>query len=80
MMSSGGFRCSRSSTAASTTFAPSSFSRRPGGLLAVSVRSNCSFLNMDFWNGREHDYDEADRVVREQPIIGHSRREDETNA
>jgi hypothetical protein len=37
-------------------------------------------LNMDFWNGREHDYDEADRVIREQPIIGHSRREDETNA
>ena len=35
---------------------------------------------MDFWNGREHDYDEADRVIREQPIIGHSRREDETNA
>ena len=37
-------------------------------------------LNMDFWNGREHDYDEAERIVREQPIIGHSRREDETNA
>ena len=37
-------------------------------------------LNMDFWNGREHDYDEADRVVRDQSIIGHSRREDEPNA
>ena len=33
-------------------------------------------LNMDFWNGREHDYDEAERVVRDQSIIGHSRRED----
>jgi len=37
-------------------------------------------LNMDFWNGREHDYDEAERVVREQPIIGHSRREDDYDA
>jgi len=37
-------------------------------------------LNMDFWNGREHDYDEAERVVREQPIIGHSRREDAHDA
>ena len=37
-------------------------------------------LNMDFWNGREHDYDDADRVVREQPIIGHARREDESDA
>jgi len=36
-------------------------------------------LNMDFWNGREHDQDEAAHVVRKQPIIGHSRREDETN-
>jgi hypothetical protein len=34
-------------------------------------------LNMDFWNGREHEYDDADQVVREQPIIGRSRREDE---
>jgi len=37
-------------------------------------------LNMDFWNGREHDYDDAERVVREQPIIGHSRREDANDA
>ena len=36
-------------------------------------------LNMDFWNGREHDQDEAAHVVRKQPIIGHSRREDETD-
>ncbi|WP_435362305.1 hypothetical protein [Haloarchaeobius sp. DFWS5] len=33
-------------------------------------------LNMDFWNGEEHDYADASSVVREQPIIGHSRRED----
>jgi hypothetical protein len=37
-------------------------------------------LNMDFWNGREHDHDDAERVVREQPIVGHSRREDVHNA
>ena len=37
-------------------------------------------LNMDFWNGREHDYDEAKRVVRDQSIIGHSRREDPHDA
>jgi len=37
-------------------------------------------LNMDFWNGREHDYDEAERVVRDQSIIGHSRREDPHDA
>lgn len=37
-------------------------------------------LNMDFWNGREHDYDDAERVVREQSIVGHSRREDESDA
>jgi len=37
-------------------------------------------LNMDFWNGHEHDYDEAERVVREQPTIGHSRREDDHDA
>jgi len=36
-------------------------------------------LNMDFWNGREHDQDEAAHVVRKQPIIGHSYREDETD-
>jgi hypothetical protein len=36
-------------------------------------------LNMDFWNGREHDQDDAAHVVRKQPIIGHSRREDETD-
>ena len=36
-------------------------------------------LNMDFWNGREHDQDEAAHVVRKQPIIGHSLREDETD-
>jgi len=34
-------------------------------------------LNLAFWNGREHDYGDAERVVRDQPIIGRSRREDE---
>ncbi|WP_423998352.1 hypothetical protein [Halorubrum trapanicum] len=33
-------------------------------------------LNMDFWNGCEHEYEDTERVVREQPIVGHSRRED----
>ncbi|WP_426963488.1 hypothetical protein [Haloparvum alkalitolerans] len=37
-------------------------------------------LNMDFWNGRENDYDNAERVVREQPIVGHSRREEAHDA
>jgi hypothetical protein len=37
-------------------------------------------LNMDFWNGREHEYDDAESVVRDQPIIGHSRREDTHDA
>ncbi|MFW5919851.1 MAG: hypothetical protein ACOCSF_06635 [Halanaeroarchaeum sp.] len=32
-------------------------------------------LNMDFWNGHEHDHDEPARVVRDQPIVGRSRRE-----
>ncbi|QOS13387.1 uncharacterized protein HfgLR_20735 (plasmid) [Haloferax gibbonsii] len=33
-------------------------------------------LTMDFWNGHEHDYDNPGRVIRGQPIIGSSRRED----
>ena len=37
-------------------------------------------LNMDFWNGCEHDYDDAERVIREQPIVGHSQREEEFDA
>jgi len=37
-------------------------------------------LNMDFWNGREHDYDDAERVVRDQPVVGRSRREDAHDA
>ncbi|SFQ13147.1 hypothetical protein SAMN05216277_1225 [Halolamina pelagica] len=37
-------------------------------------------LNMDFWNGQEAEYGDADQVVREQPIVGHSRREDEHDA
>jgi hypothetical protein len=37
-------------------------------------------LNMDFWNGREHDYDKPERVIRDQPIMGHSRREDAFDA
>jgi hypothetical protein len=36
-------------------------------------------LNMDFWNGREHDYDEAERAVRQQPIVDHSAREAKDN-
>jgi hypothetical protein len=37
-------------------------------------------LNMDFWNGREHDYDDAERVVRGHSIMGHSCREDASDA
>ncbi|MGB9964054.1 hypothetical protein [Halobacterium hubeiense] len=33
-------------------------------------------LNMEFWNGGEYDHGDAERVVRDQPIIGRSRRED----
>jgi len=36
-------------------------------------------LNMDFWNGREHDHNQAEHVVRKQPIIDHSRREDDAD-
>ena len=36
-------------------------------------------LNMDFWNGCEHDYDDAERIVRDHAIMGHSRREDAHN-
>ncbi|WP_089776783.1 hypothetical protein [Haloferax massiliensis] len=36
-------------------------------------------LAMDFWNGHEHDYDDPRQVIRDQPIIGRSRREDELN-
>ena len=34
-------------------------------------------LNQDFWNGCEYEYVEAERVVREQLILGHWRWEDE---
>ncbi|MFC7205268.1 hypothetical protein ACFQJC_17295 [Haloferax namakaokahaiae] len=37
-------------------------------------------LTMDFWNGHEHDYDNPKRVIRGQPIIGSSRREDDFDA
>lgn len=37
-------------------------------------------LNMDFWNGLEHDYDSPDQAVRGQPILGHSQREGEVDA
>lgn len=37
-------------------------------------------LTMDFWNGHEHDYDNPKRVIRDQPIIGSSRREDGLDA
>nr|WP_267644151.1 hypothetical protein [Haloarchaeobius amylolyticus] len=33
-------------------------------------------LTMDFWNGEEHDYDDAAAVVRDQPLIGQSSREE----
>ncbi|WIV68792.1 hypothetical protein [Natrialbaceae archaeon AArc-T1-2] len=34
-------------------------------------------LAMDFWNGEEHDYDDATNAVREQPILDHQRRDDD---
>jgi hypothetical protein len=37
-------------------------------------------LNMDFWNGREHDYDDPEQVVRTRQMSGNSRREDTTDA
>ncbi|KAB1198187.1 MULTISPECIES: hypothetical protein [Haloferax] len=37
-------------------------------------------LAMDFWNGREHDYDNPKRIIRNQPVIGSSRREDGVDA
>lgn len=27
-------------------------------------------LNMDFWNGTEHNYDNPDRVIRDTPVVG----------
>jgi len=32
-------------------------------------------LTMDFWNGEEHEYGDAANAVREQPIIGRERRD-----
>jgi len=32
---------------------------------------------MDFWNGEEHDYEDADTVVRDQPIIGYQQEADD---
>jgi len=37
-------------------------------------------LNIDFWNGREHDYDAAERIVRDHPVVSHSPREDSHDA
>ncbi|ELZ89088.1 hypothetical protein [Haloferax sulfurifontis] len=37
-------------------------------------------LTMEFWNGHEHDYDNPQRVIRDHPIIGRSRREDSFDA
>jgi len=37
-------------------------------------------LNMDFWNGHEHDYDDAERAVRDHPISTNSSREDNLDA
>lgn len=34
-------------------------------------------LAMDFWAGEEHEYDDATDAIREQPILGHSRRDDD---
>jgi len=34
-------------------------------------------LAMDFWNGEEHDYDDASNAVRERPVVGHERRDDD---
>ncbi|MFC6615982.1 hypothetical protein ACFQAS_15460 [Halopenitus salinus] len=36
-------------------------------------------LNMDFWNGHEHEYDEAGLAVRNQPIVGQSQRRTDTD-
>ncbi len=32
-------------------------------------------LAMDFWNGEEHTYDDASNAVRERPVIGNQRRD-----
>ncbi|WP_367996047.1 hypothetical protein [Haloferax volcanii] len=37
-------------------------------------------LNMDFWNGEEHDFETEADVIREQPILSRSRREEAFNA
>ncbi|QKY20515.1 hypothetical protein B4589_009040 [Halolamina sp. CBA1230] len=37
-------------------------------------------LNMAFWNGREDDYGDPEAVVRDQPVVGHSRREEGQDA
>ncbi|WP_054582726.1 hypothetical protein [Halolamina pelagica] len=37
-------------------------------------------LNMAFWNGQEYEYGDAEAVVREQPVLGHSRREEGQDA
>ncbi|MFP9193888.1 hypothetical protein [Natronosalvus vescus] len=34
-------------------------------------------LATEFWNGEQHDYDETADAVREYPILGHQRREEE---
>nr|WP_120246776.1 hypothetical protein [Halopiger aswanensis] len=34
-------------------------------------------LSMDFWNGEEHDYDDASNAVRDQPILGSQRRDED---
>lgn len=32
-------------------------------------------LSMDFWNGEEHEYDDAANTMRNQPVVGHQRRQ-----
>ena len=32
-------------------------------------------LAMDFWNGEEHEYDDASNAIRERPVVGHERRD-----
>ncbi|MDR5673559.1 hypothetical protein RH858_10455 [Halalkaliarchaeum sp. AArc-GB] len=34
-------------------------------------------LTMDFWNGEEHEYDDAANAIREQPVMSHERRDDD---
>ncbi|SEO19416.1 hypothetical protein SAMN04487948_10116 [Halogranum amylolyticum] len=37
-------------------------------------------LTMDFWNGEEHTYGDADSVLRTEPVMGHSHRQESHHA